>query len=132
MVTSDPDGLPIRPTRESLECCRSFWNRVAASDGLAFPDGLVGGLVVGEHAAGAAGGGRLVDLRQPLAVLRDDRGELGPAGQVRPLVRIVLHVVQFLAAVGVVDVAPTLAADAVVALVVAGDGRALALGGWRP
>ena len=57
------------------------------------------------------------------------RGVFGFAGEVGPLVGIVAHVVEFLAAVGVVDVAPAFAADAVVALVVAGDGGALALGG---
>jgi len=61
---------------------------------------------------------------------------LRPAGEIGPFVRVVLQVVEFLAAVGVADVAPTLAADAVVALIVAGDGRTVAFGGgilklWR-
>ena len=114
----------------------SLGNGIAAEHGLALPTGDIGGWVVGEDAAGAVERGREVDFRQPLFVLGDDGGVLRPAGEIGPFVRVGLQVVEFLAAIGVADVAPTLAADAVVALIVAGDGRTVAFGGgilklWR-
>ncbi len=50
------------------------------------------------------------------------------ASEIFPFVRIVHHVIKLFRAVGIMDVAPFLAADAVVALIVTGDGWALAFG----
>lgn len=66
---------------------------------------------------------RNVDLRQPFSVLCDDRSILRSLGQVSPFVRIIDHVVKLLATIGVTDVSPALAADGVIPLIVAGDGR---------
>ena len=47
-----------------------------------------------------------VCLRQPLPQFRSDRGHVGTAGKIGPLMRILAHVVEFLAAVGITDVVP--------------------------
>ena len=73
---------------------------------------------------GAAGGGGLIDVGEPAAVGREGFAVFGLGGEVGPLVGIVLMVVEFFAAVGVLDVAPAFGADSVVALVVGGDGGA--------
>ena len=65
-------------------------------------------------------------LGQPLLVFFDNGSQFGSAGEVRPLVRIVLHIVAFLAAVGVADIPPALAPHAVIALVVTGHGGTFA------
>jgi hypothetical protein len=78
---------------------------------------------------GTAGRRQQVDLRQPSAMLLDHGTELRVSSQVGPLLRVILMVVELLAAVGVADVPPSLATDAMAALVVAGDGGALARGG---
>ena len=70
---------------------------------------------------GAAGGWRHIDLRQPAAVLGQHLGQARLRGQVPPLVGIGLQVVELFAAVGILNEPPPLAADGVVALVVAGD-----------
>ena len=59
----------------------------------------------------------------------DHGGVFRAADQVGPRSRIVIVVVELLGTVGIADVAPAFAADAVVALVVAGDGGALPLAG---
>ena len=51
---------------------------------------------------------------------------MGIFGEVGPLVGVLLHVVEFLAAVGIADVAPVVGADGVIALIVGGDGGPLA------
>ena len=55
-------------------------DRVRPFYGFPFPDGLVGGLVVSENAAGTAGSQGNVDLRQPFGEVSDDRGEFRFAG----------------------------------------------------
>ena len=99
-------------------------DRIGAADGLIFPNGFVGFTIVGEHAARAVGCGRTINFGEPLFVVRDHGGMLGFCGEVGPLIGIVLHIVELLGVVGVADVAPTFAADAVVALVVTRDGGA--------
>lgn len=96
-------------------------DRIGAADGLVFPNGFVGFAVVGEHAAGAVGCGRAVNFGEPLFVLRDHGSVLGFCSEVGPLVGIVPHIVELLGVIGVADVAPALAADTVVALVVTRD-----------
>ena len=98
-------------------------------DDLSLPDGGVGGGIVAEGAALAAGGHGDIDLRQPLGEVRTDAGECGIGREVLPFVGIGEFVVEFLAAVGIADVAPPIGADGVVALVVAGDGGPFAFGG---
>jgi len=107
---------------------RSLWNRVATFDSFTLPDRLVRGLVVGQYAVGAAGDGRPVDRGQPLFVFLDDSGKLGPVGEIGPLVRIVLHIVELLASVSIANVTPSFAAYSVIAPVVAGNGRTLTRG----
>jgi hypothetical protein len=77
---------------------------------------------------GAVRGGREINLGQPFLVFSYDGGVCGLAGEIGPFVGIFDHVVEFLAAVGIVEVAPALTADAMIALVVAGDSGAFAFG----
>jgi len=59
-------------------------------------------------------------------MLSDDGSVFGLRGHIGPFVGIVDHVVEFLAAIGINNVAPLFAAHSVVALVVTGDGGTLA------
>src|SRR5262249_51913449 len=106
--------------------CPLLRPRIRRPDRLAFPHGLT--VVVCENPPGTTGGGGRIDLRQPFCKVTLRRGVLWVGSEVGPFVRIGLNVVQFLAAVGVADVAPALVADRVVVLVVGGERRPGALG----
>ena len=76
----------------------------------------------------AAGDGWGVHFRQPLRQLALHRRVLRVQREVRPLVRVPAQVVEFLRAVGVVDVAPVLGAHRMVVLIVRRDGGPRARG----
>ena len=103
----------------------NFRDGVGLFNLFAFPDGFALG-VVGEDSRAAPRSRFLADRGNPFAVIGDDFLVLGTASEVVPLVGIVLHVVEFLGAIGVADVAPVLTANAVVVVVVCGDRRAVA------
>src|SRR5690606_16707979 len=96
-------------------------DRLAGVDIFLFPVGHA--VFVNQHTRLAPGDGLLVHLRQPAAVLADHLGEAGVAGQVGPFVGVLAHVVELFGAVGVDDIPPVFAADAVVVVVVSGDRR---------
>ena len=98
-------------------------------DDLSFPDGGVGGRIVAECALRASRGHGDVDLGQPFREVLTDAGACRVTGEVFPFMGIGEFVVEFLAAVGIADVAPAIVADRVVALVVGGDGGPFACGG---
>jgi len=77
----------------------------------------------------AAFGGFAAGFRDPLLVSGDDVFEARFSDEVGPFVGILDHVVEFFAAVGVANVTPTFGADAVVVVIVGGDGGAVSLGG---
>jgi len=114
-----------RKVKESLPI---HWDGIGREDFLALPDDFLGFGVVGEDAGVAAGGGLAADFGDPFFVFGDDFFVAGFANEVVPLIGILFHVVEFFAAIGVADVAPVLGADAMVVMIVSGDGRALAFG----
>ena len=81
---------------------------------------------------GATRGRGFIEGRQPFPVFGDDTSALGIGGEVRPFIGIPFEVVEFLAAIGVTDIAPALAADTMVSLVMTGDSRAVARGSRVP
>lgn len=88
-------------------------DRLAAPDRSALPDSFIRGRVMGQESVCAAGRGRNIGLWEPFPMSFDDGGMFRFAGEIRPFVRIIPHVVKFLNAIRVTDVAPAFAADAV-------------------
>ena len=110
---------PIKATKSRVH--NSFRNRIPAPNRLSFPNRFVRILVIRQHSMCAVRSGWNVNFRQPTAVLGDDGCVFGLAGQIRPFVRIGLMIVKLFAAIGITDIAPALAANSVVALIVARD-----------
>lgn len=102
---------------------------VGGEDFFAFPDHFLGVGIVGEDAGAAPFGGFAAGFWDPLFVGGDNVFEAGLADEVGPFVGVLDHVVEFFAAVGVANVAPVFGADAVVVVVVGGDGGSVSFGG---
>ncbi len=97
---------------------------ISGEDFFALPDDFFCFEVVGENPGVAAGGGLSAGFGDPDFVLGDDFFVAGLADEVGPFVGILSHVVEFFGAIGVADVTPVFGTDAVVVMVMSGDGGA--------
>ena len=77
---------------------------------------------------GATRGRLSVFLGKKCHVLLDDVGVLGISCEIVPFIRVLAHIIEFLISICVLDEAPVLATDAVIIVVMGGDGGPLAVG----